>query len=531
MSAPSHIGAAAQAPLLEMSGIGKRFPGVIALDGVHFNAHAGEVHALMGENGAGKSTLMKVLSGVHRPDEGTIRLGGTPIQPSDPRAAQHLGIAIIHQELNQVPELTVAENFFLGRERRTRLRILDDAAMREATRKGMAELGIVIDPTRRLRDLRVAERQLLEIAKAISLEARVLVMDEPTTALNTEEVHRLFEVVGKLRDDGLAVVYISHRMDEIFALCDRVTVLRDGRLVSSAPTPSLTRDALIKMMVGRELGELFPARSRQCGAEAIRVRGLDVAGAPGKQALRGIELCVHAGEIVGLAGLLGAGRTEVLEALFGVPAPSRVSGEIRIGGQTVRLRTPVDAIARGIGFVTEDRKLQSLVLARPVGENASLAALSRFVRGGVLRLAEEAREVGAKVRELRIRTPSLATPANALSGGNQQKVVLAKWLLTQPRVILLDEPTQGIDVGAKAEIYELIDRLARDGAAIVLASSEMPELLALCDRVLVLCEGRVSGELDHAEATQERILDLATRFSGHAEQHIAPTHAAHRSAA
>jgi ribose transport system ATP-binding protein len=508
-------------PLLEMSGICKRFPGVVALDQVSVTAHAREVHALMGENGAGKSTLMKILSGVYRHDEGTIKLAGAEVAPTDPRVAQHLGIAIIHQELNQVPELTVAENFFLGRERRKAFGVLDDAFMREQTRHWMAELGIKVDPTKRLGTLRVAERQLLEIAKAISLNAKVLVMDEPTTALNTEEVHRLFEVVRKLRDAGLAVIYISHRMDEIFAISDRITVLRDGRCVGSAPASSLTRDSLIKMMVGRELRDLFPARSRQSGAEVIAVHGLNVRGIPGRQALADIDLAVHAGEIVGLAGLLGAGRTEVLEAMFGVPAPARVSGEIRIDGAPVRLRNPVDAIAHGIGFVTEDRKGQSLVLARPVGENASLAALAHYVRAGVLQLAREAREVGDKVRELRVKTPSLATAAGALSGGNQQKVVLAKWLLTKPKIVLLDEPTQGIDVGAKAELYELIDRLAKSGTAVVLASSEMPELLALCDRVHVLCEGRIAGTLDHSEATQERILDLATRFSVHPEAHIA----------
>ena len=509
-------------PLLEMRGICKRFVGVTALDGVDVSVHAREVHALMGENGAGKSTLMKILSGVYRHDEGTMQLAGQSISPVDPRAAQALGIAIIHQELNQVAELTVAENFFLGRELKKGFGIVDDAKMRAEARRWLAELGIAVDPGKPLRNLRIAERQLLEIAKAISLDAKVLIMDEPTTALNTEEVHRLFEVVSRLRDQGMAVIYISHRMDEIFRISDRITVLRDGKLVGSALARELTRDSLIKMMVGRELRDLFPARTRQSGAEVIAVRGLSVRGAIGRQALHSIDLAVHAGEIVGLAGLLGAGRTEVLEALFGVPAPDRLSGEIRIGGVPVRLASPRDAIGHGVGFVTEDRKHQSLVLVRSVGENASLAALGHFVRGGVLQLAREAREVGERVRELRVKTPSLATPAGSLSGGNQQKVVLAKWLLTRPKIVLLDEPTQGIDVGAKAEIYELIDRLAKSGTAVVLASSEMPELLALCDRVHVLCEGRIAGTLEHDEATQERILDLATRFSGHAEDHIAP---------
>lgn len=511
-----------ESPLLQMRGICKRFVGVTALDHVDVSAYAHEVHALMGENGAGKSTLMKILSGVYRHDEGTITLAGEAISPTDPRAAQALGIAIIHQELNQVPELTVAENFFLGRELKKGFGIVDDARMRQQAKHWLAELGIAVDPGKPLRNLRIAERQLLEIAKAISLNAKVLVMDEPTTALNAEEVHRLFEVVSRLRDQGMAVIYISHRMDEIFRISNRITVLRDGKLVGSAPARDLTRDSLIKMMVGRELRDLFPARTRQSGAEVIAVKGLSVRGVVGKQALADIDLAVHAGEIIGLAGLLGAGRTEVLEAMFGVPAPDRVSGEIRISGTPVRLSSPRAAIGHGIGFVTEDRKHQSLVLVRSVGENASLAALSHFVRGGILQLSREAREVGEKVRELRVKTPSLATAAGSLSGGNQQKVVLAKWLLTRPKVVLLDEPTQGIDVGAKAEIYELIDRLAKSGAAVVLASSEMPELLALCDRVHVLCEGRIAGTLDHVEATQERILDLATRFSTHADTHIAP---------
>ena len=508
--------------LLRMRGICKRFAGVTALDNVDISVHAHEVHALMGENGAGKSTLMKILSGVYRHDNGSIELAGRTVSPSDPRAAQALGIAIIHQELNQVPELSVAENFFLGRELKNRFGIIDSARMREESKRWLAELGIRVDLAKPLRNLRIAERQLLEIAKAISLDAKVLVMDEPTTALNTAEVQRLFEVVKRLREQGMAVIYISHRMDEIFRISDRITVLRDGKLVGSMPAHELTRHALIKMMVGRELRELFPARTRQSGAEVVAVRGLSVRGSIGRQALNDIALTVHAGEIVGLAGLLGAGRTEVLEALFGVPAPERVSGDIRINGTAVRLRSPRDAIGLGIGFVTEDRKQQSLVLVRPVGENASLAALGRFVRGGVLQLRREAKEVGAQVRALRVKTPSLHTAAASLSGGNQQKVVLAKWLLTQPKVVLLDEPTQGIDVGAKAEIYELIDRLAKSGTAVVLASSEMPELLALCDRIHVLCEGRIAGTLDYTEATQERILDLATRYSAHVENHIPP---------
>ncbi len=506
--------------LLTMQGITKRFPGVVALDNVSFSARESEVHALMGENGAGKSTLMKILTGVYHQDEGSITLGGETVTLGDPRAAQRHGLAIIHQELNQVPELTVFENFFLGHEKRNRFGALDETLMRRETKRWLSELGLDIDPDRKLRELRVAERQLLEIAKAISFQARVMVMDEPTTALNAEEVGQLFTVVRRLRASGMAIIYISHRMDEIFSIADQVTVLRDGKLVGSKPIAELTRDSLIAMMVGRELTDLYPTSVRQPGAEVLRVTDLSVSSIPGRRALAGVNLSVRAGEIVGLAGLLGAGRTEVLETIYGVPNRARVQGEIQLEGKPQRFASPQDAIRAGVGFVTEDRKGQSLVLIRSVGENASLAGLSQFTRGMFIDLKREAKKVAEVVQRLRVKTPSLNTPAMSLSGGNQQKVVLAKFLITNPKVFLLDEPTQGIDVGAKAEIYALIDRLAQEGAAVILASSEMPELLALCDRILVMCEGRISGELAQSEATQEKILDLATRFSQHT---LAPT--------
>jgi ABC-type sugar transport system ATPase subunit len=409
-----------------------------------------------------------------------------------------------------VPELTVAENLFHGREPRDRLGRLDAAAMRREARRWLSELGLELDPDRPVRRLRVAERQLLEVAKALSLEARVLVMDEPTSALNPAEVERLFAVIRRLRASGVAVVYISHRLDEVFALADRVTVLRDGRLVGSSPIGDLTRPGLIRMMVGRELTDLFPTSPRHPGPEALRVEGLGLSG--GRRPLEDVTFSVRAGEVVGLAGLLGAGRTELLETLFGVPHPSRVRGRVWLEGRPLRPAGPRDAIRSGLGFVTEDRKGQSLIPVRSVRENASLVALSRFTRGPVLDLAAERRAVGELVRDLRVRTPGLEARVGGLSGGNQQKVALAKFLLVRPKVLLLDEPSQGIDVGAKAEIYALVDRLAAAGTAVLLASSEMPELLALCDRVLVLCEGRLAGELGRAEATQERILELATRF-------------------
>jgi ribose transport system ATP-binding protein len=509
-------------PVLEMQGITKRFPGVTALDNVSFVAYGGEVHALMGENGAGKSTLMKILTGVYHQDEGHITLAGQTVKLSDPRSAQHHGLAIIHQELNQVPELSVVENFFLGREQRNRFGVLDKTFMRSETKRWLGELGLTLEVERKLRELRVAERQLLEIAKAISLQAKVLVMDEPTTALNTEEVARLFSVVRHLRENGMAIIYISHRMDEIFAIADRITVLRDGKLVGSKPAKELTRDSLIAMMVGRELTDLYPSSHREATKEMLSVKNLSVSAIPGRREIKEISLSVRAGEIVGLAGLLGSGRTEVLEALYGVPNVARVSGEIIVDGEIKTLKSPRDAIQNGIGFITEDRKGQSLVLVRSVGENASLAALSKFKRAGFLDLLREKKGVSEVVRELRVKTPTLETSVASLSGGNQQKVVLAKFLLTAPKVFLLDEPTQGIDVGAKAEIYALIDRLAKEGAAVILATSEMPELLALCDRILVMCEGRIAGELAKAGATQEAIMDLATRFAPHSVQPYAP---------
>jgi ABC-type sugar transport system ATPase subunit len=501
-------------PLLEMTGITKRFPGVIALDQVSFAAYPNEVHALMGENGAGKSTLMKILTGVYTLDAGSITLEGRALVAADPRSAQRNGLAIIHQELNQVPELSAFENFFLGREQRNRFGMIDNNVMRQETARWLRELGLEIDPDRQIKNLRVAERQLLEIAKAISMNARVLVMDEPTTALNAEEVSQLFAVIERLRDSGMAIIYISHRMDEIFRISDRITVLRDGKLVGSEHAKDMTRDSLIAGMVGRELKDLYPTNAREIGLTVLRVDDLNVKSTPGKQALEEISFHVQAGEIVGLAGLLGAGRTEVLEAIYGVPHASLVTGKISVGNFD-KASAPHKAIEAGIGYVTEDRKGQSLILTRSVLENVSLATLGKFTRGVFLDLNDENKQVGNVVKQLRVKTPNLETSVMSLSGGNQQKVVLAKFLMNTPKLFLLDEPTQGIDVGAKAEIYTLIDKLAQDGTAVLLASSDMPELLALCDRILVMCEGRIAGELSRAEATQEKILDLATRFSHH----------------
>ena len=512
MSDPAKSGA--PEPLLEMRGVTKRFPGVVALDCVDFSANAGEVHALMGANGAGKSTLMKILAGVYPLDEGEIRLGGVPLHADDPRAAQRQGIAIIHQELNQVAELRAFENFFLGRELKRARWVLDEGRMKVETRRWVAQLGLDLDPDRKVGQLRVAERQLLEIGKAMSLKARVLVMDEPTTALNVEEVGQLFMVMRRLRAAGLAIVYISHRMEEVFAIGDRVTVLRDGRRVDSRPIGDFTRASLIQAMVGHEPAGAIPARPRSVGGEVLGVRGLEVRGTADRCGLHEIDLTVKAGQIIGVAGLLGSGRTELLEALFGVPNPRRVRGTVTVRGRAVRLSSPRDAIRAGISFVTEDRKGQSLVLPRSVLENASLAGLSLFVRRPLpfLDLRAEQRAVEEMVARLDIKPPTLRTAVASLSGGNQQKVALARFLLLCPALFLLDEPTQGVDVAAKAEIYALVDDLAREGAGVLLASSDIPELLALCDAIHVMCEGRITGSLPRGEATQERILDLATRF-------------------
>ena len=498
---------------MRAKGLCKSFPGVKALDDVSLTLFGGEVHALMGENGAGKSTLLKLLTGIYACDSGTMEIDGVIVQPRDPRDAQNLGISIIHQELNQVAELSVYENFFLGHEIRNAMGWLDRQAMRQETRHWLAQVGLTINPDRVLRGLRVAERQLLEIAKAISTDAKVLLMDEPTTALSGDEVKQMFAIVRSLRDRGMAVVYISHRMDEVFEIADRITVLRDGRYVDSRSTHTFTRDSLIMQMVGRPLPEFFPEVLAHQGDEILRVHQLQVQARAGKQRLTDINLHVNAGEVVGLAGLLGAGRTELLETIFGVCPRHYWKGDITVDGANADFLSPRDAIAAGLGFVAEDRKAQSLALGRPVSENVTLAGLTRFVSNGFISLRRESEGVHAAVNALRIKTPTNSTPVGLLSGGNQQKVVFARNWLTRPKLFLLDEPTQGIDVSAKAELYALVRRLANEGAGVLLASSDMPELLALCDRILVMCNGAITGELTREEASQERILDLATQFT------------------
>jgi ribose transport system ATP-binding protein len=499
--------------VLSMRDIAKTFSGVRALDGVTLTVHEGEVAALLGENGAGKSTLMNVLAGVFADYDGQIDLAGKPASIHSPRDAQQLGIGMIHQELNLVPELSIADNIFLGRELRTARGALDRGRMDARARELLAGVGLRLGPRRLVRQCRIAEQQLIEVAKALSLNVSILVMDEPTSSLADAEVQRLFTVIRQLADRGVAVVYISHRLEELEQIADSVTVLRDGAFVGRRDMAGTSRSELIAMMVGRPLTELFPRPQAESsdGQERLRVEHLDVDGDPraGRASLHDIGLTVRAGQIVGLAGLMGAGRSEVLETVFGAQPRHAVHGRLWLDGRRYQPRSPRHAIGNKIALVAEDRKAQSLVLGNTVRFNASLSALDRFRRWGLVDGRRERAAVAEIVRSLRVKTPGIDSTVADLSGGNQQKVVLAKCLLTRPSLILMDEPTRGIDVGAKAEIYELMTELAAQGAAILMASSELPELLAMCDRILVLCEGRVTGEFHRGQATQETILAAA----------------------
>jgi ribose transport system ATP-binding protein len=487
---------------LRMQGIRKAFPGVIALDGVDLDVTEGEVHVLLGENGAGKSTLMKILSGAHQRDAGTIWVNEREVRIATPRDARDAGIAIIYQELTLVPQLAAAENIFLGREPTRGLGLVNRALMRSRARVLLEMLGATFDIATPVGQLSIAERQLVEIAKALSLDARVLVMDEPTSALTERETHALFTVIRRLTEQRVAIVYISHRMDEIFAIGDRVTVLRDGRHIATRDVRSADRRELVRLMADREVDEQVPKSEVPRGTELLRVHGLSRSGV-----LHDISLTVHAGEIVGVAGLLGAGRTEIARAIFGLDRTDE--GEVYVRGTRRRIRSPRDAIKARIGFVTEDRKGQGLVLGRSVRDNIALPVLPLLNRFGIVRRGAEHAITDRLVRELRIHTPSAEQLAINLSGGNQQKIVLAKWIACNADVLILDEPTRGIDVGAKQEIYALLGTLAAKGVGILLISSELPEIVGLSDRVLVMRGGRIAGEFARADATQERILACA----------------------
>jgi ABC-type sugar transport system ATPase subunit len=502
-------------PLISISNVTKRFPGVVALDGVSFDVLPGELHAIVGENGAGKSTLMKILSGVIPDFEGELLLRGQPVRFADTRAAEQHGIGIIHQELNLVDNLSAAANIFLGREKRNRWGLLDDRAMERAAADLLQQLECYLSPGQLVRTLRVGDQQLIEIAKAIAVETDILIMDEPTSALTETEVARLFRVIGSLRQGGVTILYISHKMDEVFTLADRITVLRDGRLVQTLNRLETNARTVTHLMVGREIEATHLGRGREPGDVVMEVRnlGLPRPGHARAWRLKNISFSLRRGEILGIAGLMGAGRTELLECLFGASSEAP-TGTVLLQGQPVRFAHPWEARAAGLALVTEDRKRLGLFANFSVGANVSLCTLDLAARGGLVSARREHRLAGEVINRLGVKTASQQTAITSLSGGNQQKAIIARWLLTQPKVLLLDDPTRGVDVGAKAELYRLMDQLCREGLGIIVTSSELPELLTLCDRILVLCEGRLTAEFTSAEATEQAIMEAATRREG-----------------
>src|ERR1700730_17347743 len=501
-----------KAPLLEMKSITKEFPGVKALDGVSFDLSAGEVHALVGENGAGKSTWIKILAGVYPHPEygGEVFLDGSERRFANVRDAEKAGIAIIFQELSLVKDVSVAENIFLGREPR-RCGIISWETLYSGAQKLLDDLHLAIDPLTPVRNLGIGQQQLVEIVKALSQDARIVVLDEPTAALTDAEVETLFGILNKLRARGVAMIYISHKLDEVFRISDRITVLRDGRTIGTDATQSLDEGRVIAKMVGREVGQIFPESTHERGEVVFEVRNVTVedTSVPGKLLVDRVGFTARKAEVLGIAGLMGSGRSELLMAIFGAHA-GRKSAEMFIDQKPVQINQPSDAIRHGIGFVTEDRKRYGLILDQTILKNMTLAGLRKLSGRFVTNEDAEAAAGERSAQDLRIKANSVFTIAGTLSGGNQQKVVLAKWLLTNPRVLFLDEPTRGIDVGAKQEIYAQINHLAKSGLAIVLVSSELPEVLGLSDRILVLHEGRVTGEFTRATATPEKIMACAT---------------------
>lgn len=491
-------------PALQMKGITKTYPGVRALNSVDLEVARGEVHALVGENGAGKSTLMKILAGAQPMDSGEIFLNGQQVHITSPQKAMDLGISIIYQEFNLVPYLNAAENIFLGREPRAVLPgFVNFTRMYSEAQKVIDQLGVRLNVRTPVNRLSVAQQQMVEIAKATSRNAVIIAMDEPSATLTEHELENLFALIRSLKRQGVSIIYISHRLEEIFQIADRVTVLRDGHLVGTKLVSETNRDEIIRMMVGRELGEQIPKQPAE-----IKLPVLTVSHLTRKGILDDISFTVRQGEILGIAGLVGAGRTELARAIFG--ADRIDSGEIRLNGRPVEIRSPRDAIRLGIGLVPEDRKALGLILAMVVRENISLANLDSLTSLGFIRRREERSVATRFIEDLMIKTPSAEQQVQNLSGGNQQKVVLAKWLFTKSRVLIFDEPTRGIDVGSKVEIYHLMNRLAANGVAIIMISSELPEILGMSDRILVMHEGRIAGELSREEATQEKIMWLAT---------------------
>ncbi|MFI9581986.1 sugar ABC transporter ATP-binding protein [Streptomyces sp. NPDC052236] len=495
------------APVLALQDVSKSFGAVRALQDVSLQLFPGEVHALAGENGAGKSTLIKTLAGVHRPDAGQVLLDGEPVVFHGPADARDAGIAVIYQEPTLFPDLSIAENIFMGRQPRRALRRIDRAAVTAATAGLMRRLGVDLDPGRPARGLSIADQQIVEIAKALSFEARVLIMDEPTAALTGSETARLFAVVEALRAEGAAVLFISHRLAEIFEICRRVTTLRDGRWVSTEPLEGLTEDDLVRRMVGRDLGELYPKQQTEIGETALSVRRLTREGV-----FRDVSFDVRRGEIVALAGLVGAGRSEVVQAVFGVDRAD--AGEVEVDGKKLPAGSPTAAMDAGIALVPEDRRQRGLVMAMSIERNIGLTGLDKLGKGGMVRRAlEQSRAADWAVR-LQLKYNKLSDEVGVLSGGNQQKVVLAKWLATEPAVLIVDEPTRGIDVGTKAEVHRLLSSLAAEGLAVLMVSSDLPEVLGMADRVLVMHEGRLVAEIPRDQATEETVMAAATGLGG-----------------
>ena len=489
--------------LLALQGICKRFSGVVALENVSFDVRAGEVHVLMGENGAGKSTLMKIINGIYKADQGKMLLHGVETSVSSPRDAQEKGIAMIHQELNNIPDMTVGENLFLGREP-GKCGLVNRKQMYQKTEALLEPIQLKVDPKCKMRALSVAQMQMVEIAKAISYDSKVIIMDEPTSAISDQEVETLFGIIRMLRNRGVGIIYISHKMDEVFRIADRITVLRDGQAVGTYNTDQLDRDQLITLMVGRELTDIYPPKAGKMGGKTLlKVSGLS------NDVVHNIHFELHAGEVLGIGGLMGAGRSELLETLFGVRNWS--AGSMEIESKPVDVRNPGKAIANSIAFVTEDRARTGLNLKTSIKRDMSIVMLSKFCSRGVIRNKRENAAVDQEIRHLNIKTPSRNQLVAKLSGGNQQKVILARWLMSNPRIILLDEPTRGIDVGAKYEIYTIIQQMAAEGKGVLVVSSELPELIGICNRVLMMCNGEITGELTGDELTQEAMMKLATQ--------------------
>ena len=506
---------AASKVVLAGNGITKRYPGVVALNQVDFDVRAGEVHGLIGENGAGKSTLMRILAGITSCDEGVIRLDDKPIELANPRQATDHGIALVHQELNLVPYLSVAENIFLGRELISNIGVINSRDQLQRCRALLANLDDSIDPRTEVRKLRVGQQQVVEIAKALNCQARVIFMDEPTSAISDQEVESLFRLIRQLREAGVSIVYVSHKLEELLKISDRITVLRDGQLVETVETAKTDRDTIVRLMVGRQLADLYvhsPAveqRSERLRVDSLTLRGKDQQ----RPIVDRFSFTAYGGEVLGIFGLMGAGRTELLESIFGYH-PRRTTGTISIDGEHVAIASPEDALKKGVGLVPEDRKSQGLVLGMSVQHNMSLSNLADLESGGLLSHSRERQQAQTFIERLAIRTPGLTPAVRNLSGGNQQKVVLAKVLSRKPKILLLDEPTRGIDVGAKREIYGLIDQLKKEGIAIVVVSSELPELLGIADRIVVMCEGRHAGEFDRTSATEELLMRVAVPTHG-----------------